>query len=37
MPMPVILLSGVIILAVLVRAALALVGGTRFHGPLGHG
>jgi hypothetical protein len=35
MPMPVVLLGGVIVLILLVRAALAVGDGMRVHGPLG--
>jgi len=35
MPTPVVLLGGVIVLFLLVRAALSVGAGMRFHGPLG--
>lgn len=35
MPMPVILLGGLVVLTLLVRAALAVGAGLRVHGPLG--
>jgi hypothetical protein len=35
MPMPVVLLGGVIVVILLVRAALAVGAGMRVHGPVG--
>lgn len=37
MPMPVVLLGGLIVLFLLMRAAFAVGAGMRIHGPLGHG
>jgi hypothetical protein len=36
MPTPVVLLGGVIVLVLLMRAALSVGAGMHFHGPLGH-